>query len=56
MPLRGGGKSVKVVLVGERVGKTSIVKNWLRGYKLNANQQQTTRSEVYEEMNFEGTD
>ena len=44
VPLMGGSKKIKVILIGEKgIGKTSLVKNWLRGYKLNENEPPTRK-------------
>ena len=45
----GGSKKIKVILLGEKgIGKTSLVKNWLRGYKLNENEPLTRNYIDYE--------
>ena len=39
---------LKVVFLGERVGKTSLIRNFMRNYKLNPTQQKTTSNEFHE--------
>lgn len=52
LPL-SGGKTLKVVVLGARkVGKTSLIKNFLRGQRLNKNQMPTKNYEQYREDNY----
>ena len=52
LPL-SGGKTLKVVVLGARkVGKTSLIKNFLRGQRLNKNQAPTKNNDRYSEENY----